>query len=137
MKTGRPAKPEGQTRHRNKPTHGYVQMPREGRDEPVPEPVFKLLERERKLWNRLWSTPEAALWHEADAPAVTRYVKLACNPTALMDSKVLAELRNLEDRFGMSVYARRVNKLELEPEEAPAGLAEVSSLDRYQFNEAV
>jgi hypothetical protein len=131
---GRPPKPDGMKRNRNKPTHGYIQLPRDGRSAPAPDPAAKLTAPERKLWDRLWVTPEASTWRDVDAAPLTRYVKLAVSGG--LDPRVLAELRNLEDRYLMSPYARRIGKVELEPEDQPAELAEVSSLDRYQFEQA-
>jgi hypothetical protein len=133
---GRPTKPDGQKRNRNKPTHGYVQLPREGRKGAAPKPLLELSDLEKRLWRLLWATPESTQWGPGDVPAVTRMVQLQANPDTPRDSRLLAEVRNLEDRFCLNPYSRRINKWELEPEDAPAELAEVSSLDRYQFDQA-
>ena len=115
---GRPAKPDGAAVNRNKPTHGEVLLPAAGRTKPAPEPMTPLTEPALSLWNRLWATPEATQWGEADVPGLTHYVNLAVVPEVWLDSKSLAELRNLSDRFGMNPYSRRVSKwVHEEPEE--------------------
>ena len=118
MKTGRPPKPEGAAVTRHKPTHGEVLLPAAGRPGPPPEPLTALKAPAAKLWARLWATPEATQWGEADVPGLTHYVNLAVVPEVWLDSKSLAELRNLADRFGLNPYSRRVSKWVLDEPDA-------------------
>jgi hypothetical protein len=62
----------------------------------------------RAWWKTIWASPMAAVWLEADVPALTRLARLLDllgegEPSALL----LAEVRHLEDRFGLSPLARR------------------------------
>lgn len=110
---GRPPKPAGAAVTRHKPTHGEVYLPAEGRTRPAPAPLIPLdalTPPAAELWTRLWATPEATQWGEADVPGLTRYVSLAVVPEVWLDSKLVGELRNLEDRYGCNPYARRVSK---------------------------
>lgn len=121
---GRPPKPEGSTVHRNKPTHGEIMLPAAGRTTPAPAPLIpleNLTGPAAELWTRLWATPEATQWGDADVPGLTRYVSLAVVPEVWLDSKLVGELRNLEDRYGCNPYSRRVSKwVHDDPEEATA-----------------
>ena len=76
------------------------------------------------LWKSLWSTPEASQWRDVDRVPLTRLVELAAAGSD--DARVLAELRQLEDRFGLSPHARKVLGWEL-VEEKPAAVGPVSS----------
>lgn len=107
---GRPPKPEGAAVTRHKPTHGEVLLPAAGRTTPAPAPIVELLEPARAMWDRIWASPEATQWGEADVPGLTRYVTMAIVPEIWLDSKLLPELRNLEDRYGLNPYSRRVSK---------------------------
>jgi hypothetical protein len=87
-------------------------------DGTIPEPIKALTTDQAALWAHLWASPAAATWCASDAAPLTRLVVLetAADP----DVKVLAELRQLEDRFLLSPWARRVAKFDLEsPSEAP------------------
>jgi hypothetical protein len=77
----------------------------------IPDPIRPLSPRERAWWDRLWRSPAAALWCESDVAAVTRLVVL--ETTEGLDAKVLAELRQLEDRLLLNPWARRVAKVEV------------------------
>jgi hypothetical protein len=71
----------------------------------------------RDWWSTVWRSPMAAVWLEADAPALVRLAGL----NELLEqgeatAMVLAEIRQLEDRFGLSPMARR--RLQWEVEQA-------------------
>ena len=106
-RTGRPPKPEGQKVNRHPPTHAPVALPEGGREGPAPKPALKIEGEAKRLWTALWKLPEAAMWTDADLPPLTRLVCLQASPHAWMDSRLLAEMRQLEDRFGMNPTARR------------------------------
>jgi len=59
------------------------------------------------LWKCLWASGEASQWRAVDAAAVTRLVELESIPAGEIDVRLLAEVRQLEDRFGLNPYARR------------------------------
>ena len=113
---GAPAKPEGQRRNRTKPAHETVALPATGREGPSPTPTVALAGGARRLWDALWSRPEASQWSEADVPALTRMVWLESNRKVWTDSRLLAEVRQLEDRFGLNPYARRQLRWRIEDE---------------------
>src|SRR5687768_9692259 len=130
MRTGRPPKPEGQKVNRHPPTHAPVALPAEGRSGPVPKPALKLDASAARLWREMWKQPEAAMWREADVPPLTRLVVLQADRRAWDDSKLLSEMRQLEDRFGMNPTARRLLGWHVaETEEAPER-TEVAAEDR-------
>jgi hypothetical protein len=61
-----------------------------------------------RWWRLVWASPMAAVWLAADVPALERLARLldkrerGSGPAA-----ELAEIRQLEDRFGLSPLARR------------------------------
>ena len=62
----------------------------------------------RDYWATLWASPMAAAWVDADVPGLVRLTRLV-DLTARGDDRaqVLSEIRQLEDRFGLSPLARR------------------------------
>jgi hypothetical protein len=91
----------------------------------------------RAWWKTAWSSPMAALWLEADVPALQRLARLLGvlergEPSALL----LAEIRQLEDRFGLSPLARRRLLWEVEPPSS-AALPSVESKDDGRWLRAV
>jgi hypothetical protein len=71
----------------------------------------------RKWWQTVWASPMAQVWLEADVPALVRLAGLvgAADPSP----QVLAEIRQLEDRFGLSPLARRRLQWELQQSTEP------------------
>lgn len=100
---GRPSKGAA-ARNRNKPTHETVQLP-SSHDGPVPEAPDWLPHVEE--WERLWRCPEASQWTVGDVPGLARMLLLQSEGSVIEDARLLAELRQLEDRFGLNAYARR------------------------------
>lgn len=123
-------KPEGLRRRRNRPTHETVVLPSGGRGGRVPKPLVDLEGDAKTLWRRLWSSPAACQWDVSDVAGVTRLVVLACDPACWGKATLLAELRQLEDRFGLSPAARRQLRWQVEEDEeegpvvAPVRLAD-------------
>jgi hypothetical protein len=110
---GRP--PKDQAR-RDQPATESLKLPA---DRTIPEPIRALTPDQAVLWAQLWASPAAGAWCASDAAPLTRLVILETADEP--DVKVLAELRQLEDRFLLSPWARRVAKVDLEPpSEAPA-----------------
>lgn len=120
---GRPSKGSA-ARNRNKPTHETVTLPAEG-PSVVPDMPDWLPPDCAQSWAALWTTPEASQWTSADVPAVARMVLMQSDGSVLEDNRLLAELRQLEDRFGLNPYARRnmkwVRADEPEPSAEPKG----------------
>ena len=104
---GRPAKPAGQTVNPQKPTHELVVLPAEGRQGAIPECLPYVQDQAFQLWEHLWRRPEAAMWSESDISGLSRYCYLTTDTEAIHDPRLLAEMRQLEDRYGLNPYARR------------------------------
>lgn len=104
---GRPSKGAA-ARNRNKPTVEKVVLPREGRPGPAPIPLTELVGAAAYLWAEMWARPEATQWSASDVAPLTRLVTLQGDQKVWHDSKLLSEMRQLEDRYGMSPYARRM-----------------------------
>ncbi len=100
--------------HPNSSTFGWVELPSEGRQGPppdLPEPAPWLAKLDgwpvatRAEWKRLWSTPQASQWDPTGISLhqwATQHAFTQINgPTAAG----LAELRQIEDRHGLSPRA--------------------------------
>lgn len=114
---GPPPKPAAQRRRRNK-TPAVVKLPDNGVIKP-PELVGDFGPEARAWWETVWASPMASVYLEADVPALTRLATLV-DQAAKGDvgANVLAEIRQLEDRFGLSPLARRRLQWELEQVDA-------------------
>lgn len=101
-------KPADQRARRNKPSAAAVVLPPEGRvGDPPAWPLGGVLP-DRGLWAELWATPQAAFWERAGVGLcriVARYVVLVGE--ACSDARLLAEVRQLEDRLGLNPLAMR------------------------------
>jgi len=129
---GRTPKPPGQRRRRNAGQSEWQELPDEGRQGEAPEPRTdrQLGEIAQRYWETLWASPMAVNFTEADIQSLTRLAVLV-DDRARADSgdglieiidtwhdgselRVLVgefkgdgEIRQLEDRFGVSPLARR------------------------------
>lgn len=112
---GPPPKPDAQRRRRNA-VPGTTYLPAEGRPgDPPTWPYDLFLEGERQLWGELWASPQAAAWERLGpgvARVVARYVRLSCRAESVAagkatvaDAQVLGEVRQMEDRLGLSSMA--------------------------------
>lgn len=89
------------------------------------------------IWSALWHTPQSIAWEELGwTRAVARY---ACLLDAVesggsggLDVRILAEVRQMEDRLGLSPMAMRRLQWEIEAAPVGAGKAGVSNLDDYR-----
>jgi hypothetical protein len=106
---GPPPKPVGQRRRRNagaKP----VALPAAGakaRKAPA-LPLEGITEGTRAWWKTVWASPMAHAWLDADVPALVRLASLVNRVhTETASASTLAEIRQLEDRYGLSPLARR------------------------------
>lgn len=128
---GPPPKPDDRRQRRNKRpaltvVHGI--KPRRVPAPPVPD---GLLVATRKLWTRYWAAPISRIVEASDEPAIVRLFRLyderdrayrgirkrgrlvvgsqgqeVLNPLAKYIAQCDAEIRSLEDRFGLSAKAR-------------------------------
>lgn len=104
---GRPAKPAGQARNRQKPTHDAVTLPVEPRKGRAPQSPLPLPERAEKLYRRLWRSQQATQWTHADVLPVARLALLASGMVEDSSKGQLEEMRHLEDRLGLHPHSRR------------------------------
>lgn len=101
-------KHQSQRRRRNKANpSAAVLLDAGGRSAPpLPEAVWS--EEIISWWETIWSAPMASQYLDADVASLVRLARL--KQSLLSDDVafgVLAEIRQLEDRFGLSPLARR------------------------------
>jgi hypothetical protein len=112
---GPPPKPADQRRRRNA-TLPMTQLPAGGRKGaapkwPLPPPLEEADElpraaREKEVWRRLWHTPQAAAWERLGwVDVVARYVRLLVIVERGRRADLLSEVRQLEDRLGLTPMA--------------------------------
>lgn len=117
---GPPPKPAEQRRRRNLAPQ-TTKLPPEGR--PGPPPDWPLGGRrnaaEGRVWAEVWATPQAAAWERLGwVRPVARYVRCLVaseKPAAL--ASLLGEVRQLEDRLGLSPMSMLRLRWEIAPDE--------------------
>lgn len=104
---GPPPKPTAQ-RRRGLSTAPATRLPAEGRQgDPPPWPLSLSAAYDEGAWADLWSTPQAAAWERlgpGTVRIVARYVVLLAEAD-VGEPKAAAEVRQLEDRLGLSPMA--------------------------------
>ena len=119
----------------------------EGRTPPAIPPQFKWKKNsaEVKVWEYLWGSPTAAHWDDSEAITVARYVELVSakgrfslgggyvsglEPYRLQTS-IMPEIRNLEDRLALSVKTRQqLGLVNVSPEPEPTETEAETEIDR-------
>lgn len=97
-------KPKDQRINRVKPSRGeWVELER--RTEPAPE--SPLADEFADDWASLWSSPMATMWQDEDVAVVARVLMLRVAAIEALDTKLMSELRQLEDRLGLNPKGRR------------------------------
>ena len=107
--SGPPPKPAAQRRRRNR-APAPVKLPAEKNANKAPSlpGATSYSKATRAWWATIWRSPMAAVWLEADVPALVRLATLIeLLEQGEATAMVLAEIRQLEDRFGLSPLARR------------------------------
>lgn len=133
---GRPSKPANERRHRNPPTKDTIIVYADDRVANIPEPILPFEGQRRELWVQMWAQPVAVLWDPVDVAPLSRMVMLQTSATTFIDSRLLIELRQLEDRFLLNPYARAQQRVVIERRDeeavraATAVPAPVSSLEK-------
>ena len=116
---GPPPKSSDQRRRRNA-TVAMTRLPAEGRKGEAPEwPLSSCAAYDPDLWAELWSTPQAAAWETLGAGTirvVARYVVLLAEAD-VGEPKAAMEVRQLEDRLGLSPMAMLRLRWEIAPDE--------------------
>jgi hypothetical protein len=104
---GPPPKPAHQRRRTNA-APPLIWLPAEGRQGETPSwPLPRPRKRELELWRRLWATPQAVAWEMQGIDLViarfARLLAVAERPDAT--AAILGEVRQLEDRLGLTVMS--------------------------------
>ena len=95
--------PKPPSRRRRSTGSHWISLP--AREVLVPEPPGPLSAHRLAWWREMWESPISTGWLEVDATALYRLAKLL--DLAEPSGALLAEIRQLEDRFGLSPVARR------------------------------
>lgn len=62
----------------------------------------------KKWWKLIWESPMRPMWLESDVPALIRLGHLLeIQATGKISAEMVAEIRQIEDRFGLSPKSRR------------------------------
>ena len=101
----RPPTPGKDKRERK---YGWTTLPREGREGPPPPLDIEYSERAVRLWETWWATPMALMWADHDRFPLERLLMLYQRAwDGEITSSILSEVRQLEDKFGMTPASRR------------------------------
>ena len=97
-------KPADTRRRRNAPLANTLRLPPEGRQGPAPE--WPLAGEGPAIWPELWATPQAAAWERLGwVRVVARYAKVLLDCESSLSVGLLGEVRQLEDRLGLTPMA--------------------------------
>lgn len=115
--TGPPPKPGRARRNADTFTPEH-ELPADGRAGDIPEPLVDLGPLAREWWDEVWRSPVATQWHSvADRGALTRLASLIgwmwSDDPDVARLAPLPEIRQLEDRFGLSPEARKKLRWEI------------------------
>lgn len=105
-----PRTPSFDPANRN-PRVGPQQLPARGREGRTP--AWPLAGRKRagetEAWRELWRTPQAVAWERLGwTRVVARYCRIMVAAEATLDTNLMAEARQLEDRLGLTPKAMRL-----------------------------
>lgn len=108
---GRTPKAPGARRRRNLDQPQWHALPedgRKGRPPALPGKKPTWLKSTRAWWVAIWASPMATAWLPSDVPTLVRLARIIeLDNRGEANSALLAEARQLEDRFGLSPMARR------------------------------
>ena len=117
---GPPPKPASQRRRTNA-TVAMTQLPAEGRKGESPEwPLASSAAYDENLWDELWCTPQAVIWERLGPGCirvVARYVVLLAEAD-VGEPKAAMEVRQIEDRLGLTPLAMLRLRWEVAPDAA-------------------
>lgn len=88
----------------------FVSIPAAGNQQPAPAwPLDNEPARvELDMWNSLWTTPQATMWATMSIERViARYVMVTCLAEQIQQAGLLAEVRQMEDRLGLTPVSLR------------------------------
>lgn len=116
-----PKEPGARVR-RNREQGQWRTLPATGRRGNAPRCPTTWSKKTKDWWKVIWRSPMATLWLESDVPALIRLGDLLEIPkqTAL----IVGEIRQIEDRFGLSPKSRRMLQWQVVPGEEEEGEAQ-------------
>jgi hypothetical protein len=120
---GPPPNPQQRRTDRGLSAAAQVRLPAAGRKGRPPTWPLEAepKDAERALWSRLWHTPQAVAWDRFEwSRVVARYVRVVLEAESELDSKLLAEARQLEDRLGLNPMAMLRLRWEVDADEVAA-----------------
>lgn len=125
---GRIPKPKAQRARANK-TMGEKLTKEQGGIAPELGKDHGLCEYAVAYWHAIWESPMGIVYLDADIPALLRLTELVHLWHIAKEPSVLQEIRQLEDRFGLSPLSRRRLEWEIvsaggEPEQKEADTGE-------------
>lgn len=101
-------KPDSQRARVNKPTFEWVRLPESGNAVIPPMPHGNWHERTAAWWSSYWAHPCAVMWR-ADDPCherLAQFQDIVHRTGVLHNAATLTEIRQLEDRLGLTPKAR-------------------------------
>lgn len=115
-----PAPKHPSQRRRTNSGPAMLQLPASGRPGDPPEwPLSRPRAAELKVWAELWALPQAVMWERLQwVRAVARYVRHLLDVEVRNPStRILAEVRQMEDRLGLTPTAMMKLHWEIAPDE--------------------
>lgn len=112
----------------------WIELPSDGYDGALPDwPLAEPMDdSEHDLWHEVWRTPQAAMWAQRGLDrVVARYVRVTIRAEAGTSGALLAEVRQLEDRLGLSPMALKKLQWIINKPQQGVKLAEVTKIDRF------
>jgi hypothetical protein len=123
---GRGPLPTGTAIRRNKPTIPTTNLPAAGRTEPVPDPpaLYELGDKALDWWGWAWRLPQACGWSDGDLFVVARRALLEDDLTQVDPGQarlqVMREMRELDDRLGLTAKGLAALRWKITDDEATA-----------------
>ena len=129
---GRGPLPDPNHRHRNISVIPTTSLPAKGRQGRSPKCPYELGAAGKEWWSWAWHTPQAACWSVGDLYFVARRARMEDREE--MGPTVEREMRECDDRLGLTPKGMAALRWSIIPESIPAGMdssdasSDVSSL---------
>lgn len=128
---GRKPKPEDQKRHRNPPTHEWIEVEHRYYDGPKPDPG-RLPAATARWWEIISRMPHCVLWDEADWAFAVDTAKVHAIFTTKRIGWAATELRNREKLLGTTLDARRDLRIRYVEQATPAEEEGIVNIDDFR-----
>ena len=131
-----PGPPPNPNARRRNARPDWRRLPASGRaGEPPAWPLPRATKAERALWAQLWASPQAIAWESLGWDrTVARYARLAVEGEKRgASTRLLAEVRQLEDRLGLNPMAMKRLQWEIsEAQQEEPRADNVADLDAFR-----